>query len=65
MIVAPIAFVCFGWFFLVWLGANFLAWIFGSFSARVDSRLGKFARRSSMIWILPLIVFVIAIVNGA
>ncbi len=65
MIVAPVSFLCAGWFFLVWLGANFLAWIFGSFSFRVNARLGMFARRSSMIWVLPLIVGIIALVNGA
>lgn len=64
MILAPLSFLCGGWFFLVWLGLVFGAWVLGSIFPSVERGKGKFAARSASVWVLCFIVGFIALANG-
>lgn len=58
MFIAPIAFLCSGWIFGCWLIAKLVSKILGGF-------MGKVVSGAKALWIIPLVIGVVALANGA
>jgi hypothetical protein len=57
MIVAPLSFLCAGWFFGCWLVAKLVSKVLGGV-------LKKTVNGAKILWIIPLAIGVVASVNG-
>ena len=58
MFIAPISFLCAGWIFGCWLVVKLVSKVFGGF-------MGRLVSGAKVLWIIPLVIGMVALANGA